>query len=334
MAAMLGRVRDFVGRMLGRPPAKAGRFIARRSFAWRGRLDAAPWLWPSREYLVYLPAGYGGWTRRPLIVFIHGCKQAPEEFAAATRIAALADRHGWILLLPRQASGANPWTCWNWFDRATAEGKGEAAIMAAMVKSVRRRYRVHPRRIFAAGMSAGGAMAATLGVRYTELFAGVFVHSGLACGAASGPAAAVPVLSRGADTDPQRIGVEARANAPKGAARVPLLAIHGERDGVVAPVNAFQLVRQYLALNGHAKIDGAADARPSPDFESIVALADGRKMKVGEYRDGRRVVTRLIEVPQLAHAWSGGDPAYEYNDPNPPDATDLLAEFVEGRLRP
>jgi poly(3-hydroxybutyrate) depolymerase len=267
-------------------------------------------------------------------VFVHGCKQTPEEFAAGARIAALADKHGWILLLPRQESRANPWSCWNWFDSATAAGQGEAAIMAAMVKSVRRRYRVHPRRVFAAGMSAGGAMAAALGVRYPEMFAGIFVHSGLACGAASGPAAAVPVLSRGADTDPQKIGADARAAAPKGAARVPLLAIHGERDGVVAEVNAFQLVRQYLALNGHAKIDGAANARPTPDFESIVSLADGRKMKVGEYRDRRRVIARFIEVPQLAHAWSGGDPVYEYNDPNPPDATDLLGEFVEGRLRP
>ena len=51
-----------------------------------------------------------------------------------------------------------------------------------------------PRRIFAAGMSAGGCLAAVLGLRYPKLFAGVAVHSAVACGAASGPMTAMQVL--------------------------------------------------------------------------------------------------------------------------------------------
>jgi poly(hydroxyalkanoate) depolymerase family esterase len=327
------RLGNFFARFFRRAPPKPGRFVPGHKFSWRGWLDAAPFVWPSRKYLVYLPRGYAGWTRRPLVVLLHGCKQTPEEIAAGTRITALADKHGWLVLLPRQTPKGNPWSCWNWFDTATSRGRGEAAIVAAQIRSLRRRYRVHPRRIFVAGMSAGGALAATLGVRHPELFAGVFVHSGLACGAASGPGAAIPAMSRGADTDPEQIGARARAAAPGAALRLPLLAIHGERDDVVAQINAFQLVRQYLALNGRAT-EGPRDARPPPDFESIVTLADGRKMTVAEYRDGRRVLARLVQVPQLGHAWSGGDPAYPYNDPHPPDATELLGEFVEGRLRP
>jgi poly(hydroxyalkanoate) depolymerase family esterase len=330
---MLDRLRSFLARLFGRAPSAPGYYVTGQKFAWRGLLHAAPFVWPAREFLLYIPRGYGGWTRRPLVVLIHGCKQTPEELAAGTRIAALADQHGWLVLLPRQTNKANPWSCWNWFDTATAAGRGEAAIVAAQIRSVRRGYRVHPRRIFVAGMSAGGALAAALGVHHSKMFAGVFIHSGLASGAASGPAAAIPVLSAGADTDSQQIGSRARAEAG-GAVRLPLLAIHGERDEVVAQVNAFQLVRQYLALNGREKIEGALDQRPVPDFESIVPLDDGRAMSVAEYRDGRRVTARLVQVPQLAHAWSGGDPAYPYNDANPPDATALLGEFIEGRLRP
>jgi poly(3-hydroxybutyrate) depolymerase len=167
------------------------------------------------------------------------------------------------------------------------------------------------------------------------MFAGVFAHSSLACGSASGAAAAFSVMSDGADTDVQAIGAEARKAAPNGSVRLPLLAIHGDDDEVVATVNAFQTVRQYLALNGRAAIDGAPDMRPTPDDESIVVLADGRKMKVAEYRDRRRVVARLLQIPKLGHAWAGGDATtYAYNDPRPPDATALLAEFIEGRLRP
>ena len=316
-----------------RGPSKPGHFVSGRAFSWHGRLAAAPLVWPSRVFLLYVPNGYGGWTRRPLLVLIHGCKQTPEELAAGTRIAALADRHGWLVLMPRQTGKANPWSCWNWFDTATAAGRGEAAIVAAQVRSVRRRYRVHPRRVFVAGMSAGGALAATLGVHHSRLFSGVFVHSGLASGAASGPASAISVMSRGADTDSEAIAMRARA-AAGGTVRLPLLAIHGERDATVAPVNAFQLVRQFLALNGRPASGVARDARPVPDFESIVPLADGRKMTVAEYRDGRRVTARLVQVPGLGHAWSGGDAAFAFNDPAPPDATELLGEFIEGRLRP
>jgi poly(3-hydroxybutyrate) depolymerase len=324
---------SFAGLIGWRRPSAPGYYVTGKKFALRGRLEAAPLLWPSREFLLYVPRGYGGWTRHPLVVLIHGCKQTPEEIAAGTRIAALADQHGWLVLLPRQTSHGNPWSCWNWFDAATAAGRGETAIVAAQVKSVRRGYRIHPRRIFVAGMSAGGALAAALGVHHPQLFSGVFIHSGLASGAAAGPASAIKVMGQGAETDSQLIGERARV-AAGGAIRLPLLAIHGEGDSVVAKINAFQLVRQYLALNGRGALGGAANARPAPDFESIVPLHDGRSMTIAEYRDGRRVMARLVQVPQLGHAWSGGDPAYPFNDANPPDATALLGEFIEGRLRP
>jgi poly(3-hydroxybutyrate) depolymerase len=63
------------------------------------------------------------------------------------------------------------------------DGKGEAAIVAAQIRSVRRHYRCHRKRV-SRGHSAGGALAAVMGVRYPGLVRAVAVHSGLACGAA------------------------------------------------------------------------------------------------------------------------------------------------------
>lgn len=326
------RLREFLARLLRRAPPRPGHYVAGHKLSIHGLLHAAPWIWPARKYLLYLPAGYGAWKRRPLVVLIHGCKQTPEELAAATRIAALADEYGWLVLLPRQSGKANSWSCWNWFDPATGAGRGEAAIVAAQVRAVRRRFRVDRRRVFVAGLSAGGALAATLGARHPAMFAGVFVHSGLACGAASSAMSAMQVMKRGPDTDSQHIGAEARAAADGAPVRLPLFVVHGEDDRVVAQENAFQLVRQYLALNGRAIPDGPASLLPPPDAETSVALEDGRTMHVAEFRDGRRVVVRLVRVPGLGHAWSGGDAAYPFNDPKPPDATALLGEFVEGRL--
>lgn len=207
------RIREFLARIFRRKPPAPGYFVKGHKASLRGWLHAAPWIWPSREYLLYVPRGYGGWKRRALVVMIHGCKQTPEDFALSTRIAPLADEHGWLVLLPRQTDKFNPWSCWNWFDSATSAGHGEAAIAAAQIRAVRRHYRVNRRRIFVAGFSAGGALAAALAVRHPGLFAGAFVHSGLACGAASGPAAALNVMRRGADTDPWKIGEQAGTRA-------------------------------------------------------------------------------------------------------------------------
>lgn len=321
--------REFFARPFRRKPPEPGRFVAGSKFSWRGWLAVAPWIWPSRDYLVYVPRGYSGWKRRPLIVLLHGCKQTPEDFAAATRIAALADGNGWLVLLPRQSGRANAWSCWNWFDKATSGGRGEAAIVAAQVRAVRHGYRVHPRRIFAAGMSAGGCLAAVLGLRYPALFAGVAVHSAVAAGGASSPLAALRVLAHGADTAFEEIAATARAAAPRRALPVRLLAMHGSADGIVSERNARQLVRQYLVFNGLADAQTLPpDDLPPPDRQARQDAAPGRTATTSEYRADSRTLVRMVRVEGLGHAWSGGDAAFPYNDPQPPDATALLGAFV------
>jgi poly(hydroxyalkanoate) depolymerase family esterase len=328
---LLERVKSAFARLLGRAPPEPGRFVPGSKFSLHGWLGSTPWAWPSREYLVYVPRGYSRWKRRPMIVLLHGCKQTPEEIATGTRIAALADRNGWLVLLPRQNDKANPWRCWNWFDTRTIAGDGEVAIVRAQVHAVRRAFRAHPRRIFAAGMSAGGAFAATLGMDKRQTFAGIFVHSGLASGAASGPLAALDVMMHGADTKYERVAAAARARNPGSV--VPLFAMQGGRDEVVAEINAIQLVRQYLVRNGRLEpAENPPAELPPADAESAQTVG-GRAMTTIDYRMGDRVVVRLVRVPELGHAWSGGDATLSYNDAEPPDATALLGDFIVEQIR-
>ncbi|MEO8346519.1 MAG: PHB depolymerase family esterase [Betaproteobacteria bacterium] len=307
-----------------------GRFESGSSFSVRGFLASAPFVLPSREYLVYIPKGRSSWRRAPLIVLCHGCKQTPEEFAKGTRIAELADAKGFVVLLPRQKDNANPWRCWNWFDTSTMGGGGEAAIVAAQIRSVRRHYRCDRKRVLVAGMSAGGAFAAVMGLRYPGLVTAVAVHSGLACGAAKSPLSALVVMQSGPEQDVAAIGNVARAAAPPKALPIPLLAIQGSADAMVAPMNAVALVRQFLHLNGHASAQGGATPNPdlsAADTEKRTTLPNGRTEVVREWRSDGRLVARLVEVTGLGHAWSGGDPAQAYNDAEAPDATALVGAF-------
>jgi poly(hydroxyalkanoate) depolymerase family esterase len=328
------RTKSWIARLLRREVAP-GRFESDAKFAWRGWLAGMPLVWPRREYLVYVPRGWSRWRRSPLLVLCHACKQTPEEIAEATRMTALADRHGWLILLPRQKESANPWCCWNWFDRRTAEGNGEAAIVAAQIEAVVRQYRADSRRVLVAGMSAGGALAAVLGIRHADIVRAAIVHSGLACGAAASPMTALGVMKRGPDTDVERIAIDARRNARVDALRVPLLAIHGDDDAVVAPRNAMALVRQYLRLNGHLAVESpmVSDAiPPAADAESRETAADGRTVTTRDWRVGKKLVARLVTVSGLGHAWSGGDSKFPYNDAHAPDATALIATFARDAL--
>ncbi|MET0346619.1 MAG: PHB depolymerase family esterase [Casimicrobiaceae bacterium] len=324
------RLKDFVGRLLRREAAP-GRFEASAKFAWQGWLASAPLVWPRRDCLVYVPKGWSRWRPSPLLVLCHGCKQTPEEFAAATGIAAWADAGRWLVLLPRQKKEANPWCCWNWFDTRTVAGHGEAAIVEAQIDATASRYRADPHRVVVAGMSAGGALAAVLGVRSSGAVRAVVVHSGLACGAATSAMTALGVMKRGPETDVVALAREARLEAAHEALPVPLLAIHGEQDGVVAPRNAVALVRQYLALNGHVAVSAApvADAAlPDADREARETTAEGRVVTTRDWMVGTRLVVRHISIAGLDHAWSGGDATLPFNDAAAPAATALIAAFV------
>ena len=268
----------------------------------------------SREYKLFVPPQAGQLATGkalPLVVMLHGCTQNPDDFALGTGMsdAALASDEGFFVLYPAQNSQANPSRCWNWFKRSHQQrGVGEPALLADMTRELIKSYPIDRQRVYVAGLSAGGAMAAILGEAYPDIFAAVGVHSGLAVGAAKDVNSAFSAMKSGA----------AVAAKPDRKA-VPTIVFHGDKDSTVHPVNGEQAV-QASAGSAAASVETGID--------------NGRSFTRSIYAAEGRVVAEHWTVQGAGHAWSGGSAKGSYTDARGPSATrEMLRFFFANTLR-
>ncbi|HTM78740.1 MAG TPA: PHB depolymerase family esterase, partial [Devosia sp.] len=180
-----------------------------------------------RSYKLYVPPNAGD-QPLPLVVMLHGCTQDADDFAAGTAMNNAARAQGFYVLYPVQSREVNPQKCWNWFKHNhQQQGRGEPSILAGMTREVIGMHAIDTQRVYVAGLSAGGAMAAILASAYPGLYAAAGVHSGLAPGVASDLPSALSAMK----------GTRVQAPVQAGSG-VPTIVFHGDRDATVHPDNA------------------------------------------------------------------------------------------------
>jgi len=266
----------------------------------------------TRAYKLYVPSRHG--KPRPLIVMLHGCLQSADDFAAGTRMNFAAEEHSCFVVYPEQAAAANASKCWNWFKQSDQQrDRGEPALIAGITRQVMRDHRIDARRIYIAGLSAGGAAAAVMGETYPDLYAAVGVHSGLACGAARDlPSAFAAMRGHGP--------VRAHATGGRSSHQArPTIVFHGDRDTTVHPRNGAEIIAR-------ANSGGRLQAATEPQ-----SISSGQTYTRSIKRDeGGRSVLEQWELHGAGHAWSGGNPVGSFTDSKGPDATkEMLRFFLE-----
>ncbi len=250
----------------------------------------------TRAYKTYLPPRPV--QGLPVVVMLHGCKQHPDDFAAGTRMNALADELGFVVLYPAQSSQANVSGCWNWFQpQHQRREAGEPSLIAGITREATARHKLDERHVYIAGLSAGGAMAAVMASTYPELYAAVGIHSGLAFGAARDLPSALAAMKR-------------KPHGGRGTAQdIPLIVFHGDRDTTVHPSNGEHRVSGTLERLERGHANGRAYTR------TLHLNAEGET---------------LLEhwlVHGAGHAWSGGSASGSFADPQGPDASREMLRF-------
>jgi poly(hydroxyalkanoate) depolymerase family esterase len=266
----------------------------------------------TRPYKLYIPTGYAG-KALPMIVMLHGCTQTPDDFAAGTGMNSLAEERQFFVLYPAQTPAANVSRCWNWFKPSDQQrDKGEPAIIASMTGEVMRRYRVDPLKVYVAGLSAGGAMAAVMGATHPDLYAAVGVHSGLAVGSAHDIPSAFAAM-RGTPSS------SSGSTAPAARA-VRVIVFHGDRDTTVHPRNGEQVISQALGPD-------AGSSKSTVSVEQGQVPGGHAYTRTAQTDPTGRVIREHWLVHGAGHAWSGGSARGSYTDPKGPDATRAMIRF-------
>jgi poly(hydroxyalkanoate) depolymerase family esterase len=227
---------------------------------------------------------------------------------------AMAEQSNCFVVYPAQARTANGSNCWNWFKADDQQRDlGEPSIIADITRDVIRTYRTDPSRVYVAGLSAGGAMAAIVGATYPDLYAAIGIHSGLPVGAADDLPSAFAAMKHGKATSRHRRAREAP---------IPVIVFHGDRDRTVHPRNGEQVLAQCI---GRTTTEVTIENGKVPH---------GRAYTRTVRRDGNgKAIAEQWIVHGAGHAWSGGSLTGSYTDPKGPNAAQEMLRFFFTHVR-
>ena len=226
----------------------------------------------------------------------------------------MAERAGAYVLYPEQSLRANPQRCWNWFlPEHQSRERGEPAAILALVDATCARYEIDRERVFVAGLSAGGAMAAILAEQAPDVFAAVGIMAGVALHATFDLESASAAMANGVDVE-RLAPVLARRTGHRGIGRLRATIWAGAADKLVAPSNALALARQFLRLMY---------------LERALPVLDERGVaEILRWRDpSGRVRVEAWSISAMGHGWSGGSFRGSHTYPAGPNAAEAMMRF-------
>jgi poly(hydroxyalkanoate) depolymerase family esterase len=282
----------------------------------------------TRAYELFMPSKFNE-KKVPLVVMLHGCTQNANDFSLGTEMNAMAEKEGFFVLYPEQSSEFNANKCWNWFEVGHQQrGKGEPSIIAEMTLDIVNKYPINSKKVYVAGMSAGGAMSVIMGATYPDVYAAIGVSAGLEYKAGTDLLSGTLAMQVGGP-DPARQGRLAYEAMQQFKRTVPMIVFHGDSDVTVNVTNGHQVLSQWSVTNDYAD-DGFLNKSISDTHYYNIhdQVENGFTYTQSTYFDSsQKPIMEKWIVHGMSHKWSGGNPNGSYTDPKGPKATREMVRF-------
>lgn len=260
-----------------------------------------------RSFLLYVPATVDATQATPLVLAFHGANGSGASIMG--RFRAVADREGFLVCCP---DGVNKW--WNAGPaeevRATG-GADDVKFVGELIEEIARLHPLDRRRVYACGMSNGGALSHTLGVRLSDKLAAI------APVAATMPNVTAAHLNR--------------------AGPMPVLQIIGSLDNVVRREGLLGLAETCLKWAAHNGCATTADINEWPDRDSD----DGTRVIESVWQaPSNGAGVRLLLIEGGLHSWpighAGGrpQPAGQQKASREFDAGEEIWKFFSANPKP
>jgi len=122
-----------------------------------------------RSYNVYAPASYDGQSAVPLVVDIHGLSSTAQQQQGLSGWQAKADEIGFLVAYPEGLD--NSWNAGVCCGQSMADDVDDVGFLTAVVTAIEAEGNVDPDRVYATGLSNGGAMTQRLACEAADVFA-------------------------------------------------------------------------------------------------------------------------------------------------------------------
>jgi polyhydroxybutyrate depolymerase len=270
-----------------------------------------------RSYRVYVPSGYDGLNRLPLVVVIHGAFDTAKGMEKFSGFSHLANSENFVVLYPEGIGifgYLQHWNAGHCCGKAADDQIDDVGYLADAIKDVCNRLSIDRNRIYMVGFSNGGMMTYRFAAEHTDMLA------------AAAPIAASIGGRPNADAPQWRIP------APK--KQLPILIMHGLNDDDIPFTGGVSLHRKgertYLSVE--ASVQFWIDANGCKDAPVVANSHDGAVQTITWDTCKDSSMTVFCMIDGWEHVWpgpyftgrlAGEDPLHNF------DAAEMIWSFFK-----
>lgn len=257
-------------------------------------------------------------AKRPLVLWLHGCLQTPEQFISMSRIEEITGEVNPVILAPEQSIFANPVKCWNWFLPSLQDDSEFMASVVGQIQDLISQGVVDKERIYVGGFSAGSVLSTHFALCYPDIFKGALLHSGA-------PYKFVQNLFTLGNEDDLAQAAYDCGDHTKETKLNNVIIFSGTHDPVSKARDNELVLKQVL---GFYDLLDDQELNDSAVEEVTVSTTDRPKDTITDYAMTSGAHVRFVSIHKMRHQYSGGDENTIATSPDTLSATQAFLDWT------